>query len=300
MNQYDFDVAIIGGGPAGLQATLILARTRKRIVVFDAPEPPRNGASHGVHNFVGLDGLLPSEIREQAWQQINVYNSASLQTERIVNVEAHQDGFMISSDTGTSLTARHVVLALGYRDVYPDVAGFMDCWGDTIFACPFCDGYENRDRVWGLVVTSQMALDHMPHLHHHWTREACVIATPTLTISDEQRAQLDAHGITLHTGDIIKVHHNKGKIEAVTLDTGERVDVGALWWRLDETPQPLTETVIANFNLQQNENGYIKTDAQYQTTTEGLWVVGDVNGWATALGAAFQASQAAYGISRLW
>lgn len=61
------DVAIIGGGPAGLQAALVLARTRKTVVVFDAPTPPRNAASHGVHNFLGLDGLLPAEIRERAW-----------------------------------------------------------------------------------------------------------------------------------------------------------------------------------------------------------------------------------------
>ena len=65
------DVAIIGGGPAGLQAALVLARTRKKVVVFDAPIPPRNAASHGVHNFLGLDGMLPAEIREQAWQQID-------------------------------------------------------------------------------------------------------------------------------------------------------------------------------------------------------------------------------------
>ncbi|MBL8165572.1 MAG: NAD(P)/FAD-dependent oxidoreductase, partial [Anaerolineae bacterium] len=78
LNQTPYDVAIIGGGPAGLQAALMLARTRRRVLVFDSPEPPRNAASHGVHNFVGLDGLLPAEIREQAWKQIAVYNSAEL------------------------------------------------------------------------------------------------------------------------------------------------------------------------------------------------------------------------------
>jgi thioredoxin reductase len=295
-----YDVAIIGGGPAGLQTALILARTRKRIIVFDAPEPPRNGVSHGVHNFVGLDGLLPSEIREQAWRQIDVYNSAELRTERVVDVQAHEGGFVLIGEAGTSVSARHVVLALGYRDVYPDVPGFMDCWGDTIIACPFFDGYENRDGIWGLVASSQMALEHMSQLYHHWTPEAHLIVSLNLTISDKQRATLDAQRIPVHSGEIVEIHHNNGKIEAVTLSTGERVAVDTLWWRPDEAPQPLTERIIANFDLERDDNGYIKTDTQYQTAIRGLWAVGDVKGWATALGAAYQASQAAYAIAFAW
>jgi len=300
MRQVNHDVAIIGGGPAGLQAALILARTRKRIIVFDAPEPPRNGVSHGVHNFVGLDGLLPSEIRKQAWEQIAVYNSAELWTERVVDLQPHEGGFALIGEAGTSVSARHVVLALGYRDVYPDVPGFKDCWGDTIIACPFCDGYENRDRVWGLVASSPMALAHMPELYPNWTSDACVIVPPDVTISNEQREALDVQHIPVHSGEIVEVHHNSGKIEAVALSTGEQVAVNTLWWRPEEAPQPLTEKIIATFDLELDDNGYIKTDAQYQTAIKGLWAVGDVKGWATALGAAHQASQAAYAITMTW
>jgi len=300
MRQEHYDVAIVGGGPAGLQVALILARTRKRIIVFDAPEAPRNGASHGVHNIIGLDGLLPSEIREQAWRQINVYKSAELREERVVDVQTHEAGFAVNGEAGTPVTATHVVLALGYRDVYPDIPGFIDCWGNSIFACPFCDGYENRDRVWGLVASSPMALEHMPQLYRQWTTKAHVIISPNLTVTDEQRVALDAQGIPIHNGEIVEVHHNNGKIKSVTLSTGEHITLETLWWRPDETPQSLTEKIIADFNLELDDNGYIKTDDWYQTTTQGLWAVGDVKGWATALGAAYQASQAAYAIAHQW
>ncbi len=300
MSERHYEVAIIGGGAAGLQATLILARTRKKILVFDSPDAPRNGASHGVHNFLGLDGLLPSEIREQAWRQIDVYNSAELRAERVTDVQANEAGFAVFSESGTWVTAKHVVLALGYRDIYPDVPGFIDCWGDTIIPCPFCDGYENRDRVWGLVATSPLALEHMPQLYHNWTTETVLIVSPDVTISAAQRTNLSAHGIQIHNGEIIEVHHLNGKIEAVTLSQGERIAVGTLWWRPEEAPQPLTESVIENFNLTLDENGYIKTDAQFQTAVQGLWAVGDVKGWATALGAAAQASRAAYAITLAW
>ena len=78
----EIDIAIIGGGPAGLQAALVLSRTRKKVLVFDTPEPPRNAASHGVHNFLGLDGLLPMDIRKIAWNQIDKYDYAQLRKKK--------------------------------------------------------------------------------------------------------------------------------------------------------------------------------------------------------------------------
>lgn len=123
------DVAILGGGPAGLQAALVLSRTRKKIIVFDDPEPPRNTASHGVHNFLGLDGFLPADIRRIAWEQIDKYQSAEFRKEKIVNVskEEGEDGiFVITSDNETSIKAKKVVLAVGYHDVYPDIPGFVE------------------------------------------------------------------------------------------------------------------------------------------------------------------------------
>ena len=149
------DVAIVGSGPAGMQAALVLARTRKKIVVFDDLQPPRNAASHGVHNFLGLDGLLPAEIRRISWEQIDRYKSVELRRDRVVDIRRGDNGhFLVTSDQGDEVTARHVILAFGYHDVHPDVPGFAECWGDTIIPCPFCDGYENRDRTWGIVGSS--------------------------------------------------------------------------------------------------------------------------------------------------
>lgn len=300
MDLTHYDVAVIGGGPAGLQATLILARIRKRVIVFDSPEPPRNAVSHGVHNFIGLDGLKPSEIREQAWAQIGVYQSAELRHERVVDVQSDSDnGFLVIGEMGSRISAKHVILALGFRDIYPDIAGFLACWGDSIIACPYCDGYENRDRVWGLVVSSQVTLEHMPQIYRNWTTRAKIIVPPNIHVEDSYRNALLAEGISVHHGNIIEVHHTNGKAEAVTLDTGEVVNIETLWWKLSESPQPLTEKIITTFSLELDVNGYIKTDANHQTAVTGLWAIGDVRGWAGALGAAYQGSLAAYAISRI-
>ncbi|MEQ8671787.1 MAG: NAD(P)/FAD-dependent oxidoreductase [Aggregatilineales bacterium] len=301
MQHTQVDIAIIGGGPAGLEAALILARTRKKIVVFDSPEQPRNGASHGVHNFVGLDGLLPSEIREQAWKQIEVYDSAELRREIVMDVQPvgeHQ--FSIVLENSDPVTAKHVILAAGFRNIYPDVSGFAECWGDSIIICPFCDGYENRDRVWGIVATSTRALEHMPKLSRNWTSTAKILLSPDVPLSQEARHDLEQQGISVHEGDIVSIQHDSGKVNAVTLSTGETVEVGTLIWGIDERPLTVTEKVIANFELELNERGYINVNPLHQTSVQGLWAVGDVLGWSGALGAAFQASQAAFGIVGGW
>lgn len=301
MQNTQVDIAIIGGGPAGLQAALMLARTRKKIMVFDAPEAPRNGASHGVHNFVGLDGLLPSEIREQAWAQIEVYQSAELCREAVLDVQpAGEHQFTILLENDRTVSAKHVILAAGFRNSYPDVPGFAECWGDSIIICPFCDGYENRDRVWGIVATTAHALEHLPILYRNWTANAKILLSPDVPLSQEDREKLEAQGISIHMGDITEIHHEGSKVQAVTLSTGEIVEVGTLIWGIEEHPLTLTEKVIDNFDLQRNERGYIQVDPLHQTSAQGLWAVGDVLGWAGALGAAFQAHQAALGIIRSW
>jgi thioredoxin reductase len=302
MQDQSYDVAIVGAGPAGLQAALVLARTRKKIIVFDSPQPPRNNASHGVHNFLGLDGLLPAQIREQAWQQIDVYGSTERRTEQIVDVQQAESGhFSVLGEDGSAITARHVMLAVGYHDIYPDVPGFSECWGHTIIPCPFCDGYENRDRVWGIVPLSEVVAVHLPVVSRNWTSEEAMVFLPDhISISPESVEALAAKNIALHYGDIRAVHHTGGSLEAVTLNTGERVNVGTLLWHLPEAPTELTQKVIANFDLALDEKGHIATDATSQTAIKGLWAVGDIKGWAGSIGAAFAGGEAAATIVREW
>jgi len=106
------DVVIIGSGPAGMQATLVLAHTSKKIIVCDDPSPPRNAAPHGVHNFLGVEGFLPAEVRELAWKQIDVYESAELRQERVTEVQrAQARSFLVMGGEGSRVLARELVFA---------------------------------------------------------------------------------------------------------------------------------------------------------------------------------------------
>ena len=295
------DVAILGGGPAGLQVALVLSRTRKKIIVFDDPEPQRNAASHGVHGFLGLDGLLPTDIRKIAWKQIDKYDSAELRKEKIVNVNKEEDGiFFITSDNETSIKAKKVVLAVGYHDVYPDIPGFVECWADTIIPCPFCDGYENRDRVWGIVVNSKVELEKFPKMAQNWTSKVKVFISPNIEIKSSYQNELSKLDIPVYREIITNVNHTNTKVESVSLESGEKIEVDTLLWIPPKRPSQLIQRLVENLGLELDEQGYVKTDEMQQTNVKGLFAAGDVQGSMGALAAAYDGGMAATSIVHEW
>jgi thioredoxin reductase len=301
------DIAIIGGGPAGLQAALILARTRKKIIVFDAPNPPRNAASHGVHGFLGLDGFLPADIRKIAWEQIDKYDSAELRQETIVDISNEEQGqggqglFLITSDNGTSIKAKKVVLAVGYHDIYPDIPGFLECWADTIIHCPFCDGYENKDRLWGIVVNSKTELKQFPKVARNWTFKIKVFVPPNMNVESSYQNELSKLDIPIYRGTITNVNHINSKLKSVTLDSYKKIEVDTLWWIPSRRPSKLIQRLAENLGLEVDEQqGTIKTDKKQQTNVKGLFAAGDVAGSDGALGAAHDGGKAATSIMHKW
>ena len=119
--------------------------------------------------FLALTEMPPAEIREQAWQQINLYNHARLRRELVTDVDQGDSGdFIISTKEGGRLAARVAILALGYHDVFPDIDGFVEAWANTIIPGPFCDGYENRDRIWAIVANYEMEATHFPKMVQNW------------------------------------------------------------------------------------------------------------------------------------
>lgn len=284
-----------------MQAALVLARTRKNVVVFDAPTPPRNGASHGVHNFVGLDGLLPQEIRDLAWRQIDVYQSARHVRQTVESVARSEDSDDLAVVTSAGAwRARHVVLTCGYHDVLPDIDGFRACWANTIIPCPFCDGFENRDRTWGIVASMAHELDVFPAMVRNWTDDRVVIAPNHLEITAGQRRMLHDLDVALHVGDIVSLEHDDGTLRSVTLDSGESVAVGTLLYTPDERPAPLVTSLVESLGLQLDENGYVAVDASQKTNVDRLWAAGDVQGWMGGIESANAGGMAASMIVAEW
>lgn len=295
------DVAVIGGGPAGLQAALTLTRGRRSVAVFDEPAPARNAAAHAVHGYLGFDDLPPAEVRRIAWEQIDRYGGAALHEERVDDVQRSQSGdFVLHTGAGPSLTARHVVLASGYRDAYPDLSGFRECWGESIIPCVLCDGYEHRDRAWAIVRASARARTTDPRLARNWTSDLQLIQGGDAQLTDIEARRMAELGVRLHRGNVTGIRREGTQIQSVTLDSGAEVEMETLLWMPPSEPVPLVARLARTLDLKRNPEGHVAADASQRTSVERLWAPGDVQGWTGAMAAARQGEIAAQVILHDW
>ncbi|HET9452017.1 MAG TPA: NAD(P)/FAD-dependent oxidoreductase, partial [Aggregicoccus sp.] len=145
---YDVDVVIVGGGPAGLSAALVLGRGRKRVLLCDAG-PPRNAAAEHIHGFVTQDGTPPAQFRRVGREQLRPYDVQAREV-RVESVVQEGEGFRVGLAAAESVHARHVLLATGMVDLVPELPGYRELWGRSIFQCPYCHGWEVKERPWGV------------------------------------------------------------------------------------------------------------------------------------------------------
>ncbi len=159
------DVAVVGGGPAGLSAAVTLARSLRSVVVVDAGQP-RNAPAEGAHNLLGREGISPHELLAAGRREAAGYG-AEVRPGRVTAVRRVEDGFVLDvvgpegADAAvgpTSVHARRVLLATGLVDELPDVPGVRELWGRDVIHCPYCHGYEVRGRRIGVLGTGPNAL----------------------------------------------------------------------------------------------------------------------------------------------
>src|SRR5262245_1647998 len=145
MSEKSFDVIVVGGGPAGLSAALILGRMRRRVLLLDT-DAPANAVSDAMHGFLGQDGVPPTEVRRAAGRQLDPYTSVERRASAAVAARRAGEAFEVDLEDGTTVTGRRLLLAHGMRYGLPEVEGVAALWGERVFHCPYCHGWEVRDR----------------------------------------------------------------------------------------------------------------------------------------------------------
>lgn len=157
----EYDVLIVGGGPAGLGAAMALGRLRRTALVCDDFRP-RNIAAEHMHNFPGFEGLPPLEWRKKARRDVEGYDTIEFLDGSVDSLTRSGGRFEVALSSGRSATVRKVILAHGVQDQLPPIPGLQELWGKSAFHCPFCHGYEHRDRRLGLIADSPYALQLLP------------------------------------------------------------------------------------------------------------------------------------------
>ncbi|MFD7785545.1 NAD(P)/FAD-dependent oxidoreductase [Streptomyces nojiriensis] len=273
-----YDTVIVGGGPAGLTAALALTRYRHRTLVAQSPAPPRNQASRGLHGMIGLEGATPAEVRARAWRELDAYGLAERREAAAGDVTRAEDGgFHVALGDGTTAWARTVLLATGVVDVHPaGVEGFAECWGRTVIHCPFCIGWENADRTWGLVADDPDHAATAARAFSAWSADVIAIAPPGMARAAETRRTLRAAGSDLVEGEIVRLHHRDGDLHTVETADGTLLARQTLLWSPPQRQVPLVDRLTTTLGLARDEAGFLTVGPDRQTRVPGLYAAGDL------------------------
>ena len=179
------DCAIIGGGPAGLNAALVLGRARRKVLLFD-DNNPRNAVTLHSHGFITRDGVTPAEFRAIAHGEIAKYPSCEVLPTRIRAVNRiGGTAFELVAEDGEKFSADNVILATGLQETLPAVDGIYSYYGRSLFNCPYCDGWELRDKPLVIIAESEMAASHLPKVIYQWSRDIVVCTNGHQALSGE-------------------------------------------------------------------------------------------------------------------
>ncbi|MCR8931727.1 MULTISPECIES: NAD(P)/FAD-dependent oxidoreductase [unclassified Pseudomonas] len=264
-----YDVIIVGGSYAGLSAGLQLARARRSVLVLDSGLR-RNRFAGTSHGFLGQDGRTPGDIAAEARAQLMAYPTVQWLADTAEEAMQAAAGFDVRTLAGKQLSARRLILASGVIDELPDIEGLQPRWGQSVFHCPYCHGYELNQGAIGVLATSPLSIHHALMLPD-WGPTTFFI-NGVFEPDAEQLAQLAARGVRLETRRVRRID---GARADVVLSDGEIVAVAGLFaMPRTRMASPLADQLGCVF--EEGPMGpFIQTDATQQTSVPGVFACGD-------------------------
>jgi len=264
------DVVVVGGGPAGLSAALMLGRCRRRVLLLDLGRP-RNRHSHALHGYLTRDGIAPASFTELGRAELNQYGVE----QRAIGVTGAQwagDHYRVSLSDGTEEDARYLLIATGVVDDLPAIPGFDECYGRSIFHCPYCDGWERRDRrlaafgrgasVAGLALGLKT-----------WSADV-VVCTHGARLTKRMRDRLERNAIQVRFEPITRLEHADGALSRVEFASGDALERDALFFATGQHPQ---SSLARTLGCALTPRGTVKTGSASDTNVPRLYVAGDAS-----------------------
>jgi thioredoxin reductase len=298
MDEFDFDVIIVGAGPAGLSAALMLGRCRRRVLVCDAGKP-RNAASHGLHLYLTRDGIDPAEFLSIAREQLHPYETVQLRQANVTDAVRLAEGFRIAlkaadGATETHVTARKLLLATGVVDTLPEIDGLSAFYGTSVFHCPYCDGWEMRDQPLAVYGQAENGLGLALELSF-WSRDVTLCTNGPGELSEEDLKRLSRRKIRLREEEIKRLEGNE-KLERIVFENGEPLAVRGLFF---STGHRQGSDLAAVLGCKFTSEGCVDAGEYEITSVPGVYVAGDASRLAQfVIVAASEGAQAALAINK--
>ncbi len=293
MNNAPLEVIVLGGGPAGMSAALVLGRSRINTLVLNA-ETPRNAITTHSHGFLTQDGIHPSDIFAVAKQQMDKYPSVSYKKEAVLSLEQLEEGFKLTTAAG-SYTSRKVILATGYRDdiSLEGIPGLTAVYGQSVYPCPFCDGFEMADKplavfgdgIMGPLFAKKIAF---------WSKDLQVFTNGESVTDQALAKQLADKGIQIIETKIQTLKEENGNLKAIVLEDG--TEIAREGGFLADTHSTENVSFAKELNIPTEEGvfgleNYI-VDENSESSVKGFYIIGDArSGWSGVTGSVAEGSE---------
>ena len=286
-----YDVVVIGGGAAGLNGALMLARSRRSVVVIDAGSP-RNAPAGGVHGLLGHDGVPPAELVERGRGEVRRYGGQVVFGE-VAAANRDATGFVVTLADGRRVRARRLLVAAGLVDELPDVPGVRELWGRDVLHCPYCHGWEVRDRAIGVLAGGPRAM-HLALLFRRLSNDV-VFVSHSVAPTEMQAEELAAVGIPVVDGPVASLDITTGRLAGVRLRDGTVVRRDAL---VVEPWMVARAGFLADLGLRavahpSGVGEHIPVDPTGRTDVPGVWAAGNVTDLSAQVGASAAAGAVA-------
>ncbi len=265
------DVVIVGGGPAGLNAALMLGRARRKVLLLDSGQP-RNATVHAMHGFLSRDGMDPAALRQTAREQLAAYPTVQVRDVEVQAAAPEGGQFTLTLSDGTTEQARRLLLATGVVDQLPSIPGLGELWGRGVFNCPYCDGWEVRDQPLAVLAADPRNLQLALHLTR-WSPDVLLCTNGTADLDEDARRLLAAHKVQLRQEPITGLDGAGGRLQRVVFAESEPAERAAAFLH---APTCQRSDLPVQLGCALLEDGSVMVDDLGQTSVPGVLAAGDM------------------------
>ncbi len=269
MEAQTYDTIIVGGGPAGMSAALVLGRCRRRVLICDAGTP-RNEVSHRLSGYLTRDGIPPSEFRQIARAELDAVG-VEWRHVTVVDATPEEGEFEVVLADGTRLRSRTLLIAAGVRDRLPPIEGIEQFYGQSVFHCPYCDGWESRDMSIAVYGRGRKGMGMALSLKT-WSDDVILCTDGGARLTPEERGRLKRHGIEVREERIKALEGSDGNLEGIRFKNGDLLARRVLFFN---TGQEQRCGFAAKLGCTFTEKGAVWNNRRGETGIAGLYVAGD-------------------------
>jgi thioredoxin reductase len=263
------DVIIVGGGPAGLSAALVLGRAGRSTLVLDAGKP-RNAASRKAHTFLTRDGIPPDELLELARAELERYPSVEVRLTEALSASVEPVGFEVTLANGGTASCRKLLLATGVVDELPSIDGLAQLWGTSVFHCPYCDGWEIRGSALAVYDRGAEAMSFVPVVLG-WSDDLVLCTDGPSGLSDHARDELEHNGVRIVETPIVRLE-GSGRLERIVFSDGSTLARDALF--VHTSPRGRSD-LAAQLGCGLTDYGLVEVTPERETSISGVYAAGD-------------------------